>query len=406
MPPCLRAQPLERAFAVLLKATAGLALVAQAVSAQHFGNSSTVEVCSHTNKNCRPVTSGEMFAAVSFFTFWPWVILYAVLIYLTFGCISCGDVVESCCQATGRVRRRPSARPSTRDDKPAVEMVHSKPRSPAAAAAADVSADKTNPVVPGPAAAAAARADSAAKAAATTSAPEAVPDPLSSRSGAVQSPLEPAAMRSFTMARSGMQAEPGSEPSLESVVRILSGTATIEGGLKLRATSKLASVALRLPVASDMRSCFEVKLPAGAPTGIIRLGIVSTVMPLNESMGQGIGQSDGSWAMSLADGAVFAESLIDGKGELHEAWTPITGGETIGVVIDRPSTKMAIYRNGALAHEIFITPEDKTRVLPAISLSGSSCVHLCLGNGWGKVSEALLALAEPIGAHLGKAASE
>ena len=58
-----------------------------------------------------------------------------------------------------------------------------------------------------------------------------------------------------------------------------------------------------------------------------------------------------------------------------------------------------------MAHEIFITPEDKTRVLPAISLSGSSCVHLCLGNGWGKVSDSLVELAEPVGARLGKAAT-
>lgn len=393
-------------FAVLLKAAAGLALVGRVVSAQHLGNSSTVEVCSHTNENCRPITSGEMFAAVSFFTFWPWVILYAVVAFLTFGRCACGDIAESCCKAPcRRVRRRPSARPATRDDKPAVEMVHSKPKSPGAAEASP-SADNTNPIVPGPAAAAAAsRFESAAAAAGASSAPEAVPDPMASRSGGEQSPSEPAAMRLFTMARSGMQAAPGCEPSLESTVRILSGTATIEGGLKLRATSKLASVAFRLPIASDMRSCFEVKLPAGVPRGTIRLGVVSTVLPLNESMGQGIGQSDGSWAMSLLDGAVFAEAPADGKGEALEGWAPITGGETIGVVVDRPGTKMSIYRNGAMAHEIFITPEDKTRVLPAISLSGSSCVHLCLGNGWGKVSDSLVELAEPVGARLGKAAT-
>lgn len=370
--------------------------MAQAVTAQHFGNSSTVEVCSHTNENCRPVTSGEMFAAVSFFTFWPWVIGYAFMLYMVFGCFDCSDIMKNCCKAGTGARRRPSGRDTARGDKPAVEMTASKPVKPAAV-------DTASPVVPGAAAGASGKAGS------STGPPEPVPDPLASRSAAAagaQSPLEPAAMRSFTMARSGMQAAKGGEPSLESVVRILSGTATIEGGLKLRATSKLASVAVRLPIASDMRCCFEVKIPAGAPRSTVRLGIVSSLLPLNESRGQGIGQSDGSWAMSIGDGVVFAEAPMDGKGELHEAWVPAAGGDTYGVVVDRPGTKMSFYRNGALAHEVFITPEHTTSVLPAISLSGSSCVHLCLGNGWGKVSETLLALAEPLGARLGEAASE
>jgi hypothetical protein len=323
-----------------------------------------VEVCSHSNPNCHPVNPGDLFAAISFFTFWPWMIVFLGAIYFALdeNDISLGSCFSRVCSRTPSPPRPPESTPSRETPPPP--------------------ASEPEP---------ASRLRRASDPLASRSAIEMAPVPAASTSGSSAPPRDakaPAVISSFTAEGSAAKpATSGSTFSLSSAVRILSGSLVASEGMTFSSHSKCASFCLRQPLKHGVKWYFEVTFTE-EPSGPLVVGVVRVPRPLNERSGETVGQIRGSFGVDLSKGLVLAESADSGPPP-YEQWRPgtIKPGDVIGVTIDRISNSLEISHNGRTAEPFGTVLADVGMgtgdVMMALSISGGDSVSLALDNGWG-----------------------
>jgi len=347
-----------------------------AASSQYIGNSSTVEFCRPGNDGCRPVTSGDLFAAISLFTLWPWVIVMAVVGYFAF---ADGD---GCSLAR-----------CSRTAAPGIPNVPG----PGDAGAAGGAASASNP-----------RARSRPKSRNSGSESDAGNSnerraSETAAAGAARHVLGIAAARTVsTGAGFAKPAVAGSAKTLESVVRPIAGSTELLDGTCVRATSRNPTIGLRIPIAATQSVRFEVEVLT-APSGPLVVGIVNGLVALDEAR-QSVGVRTFSWGFDLAAGTTLSQTEIDGRDPVPAfAAATARAGDVYSVQVHRAAGIMRLVRGPDELAMVDLGDCAAVRsMLVAITIPGGAVVRLRLGNGWGAVKHIGSGCGDTLGSLLDK----
>lgn len=389
--------------------TVGSALLLPLVAtAQFFSDPNAVSVCNHDSPDCRPVTSGELFAAISIFTFWPWMIVFVFVLYKASdgNCASCTCPIGCTNSRTpdgvhGAADVGTSGGPGELDSRSGARSRPSSPTSRVAvrgvAGRASGSGSAEDSPTSGSAAASSAPGGGVRPASSTSKGDEVEAGTADGSTAAKATDFGMARSTSLASSSGAARFVTG-DASPSHPFSALGGSMSLSRGTVLVATSRLAALGVSAAISAAAKVRWEVEL-LNNPTGPLCIGLISNKRrPVSEARGELVGMPEGSWAFDVAAGNSLAETEHSGIPPL-ETFAAKRGscGDRFGVELDRVARKMTLYKNSEpLRVELQDLPEDGL-VYPALSISGGTQVRLRLGHGWGILGTMTGATSMPLG---------